>query len=387
MKAIALVVISLSFLLLIGAGCTQKQGPAVNEPVVQPVEEPQNNSTVVEAAPCSTGNLVQKDDCFLALANKSGSVQTCQNIYSVGTLDSCYALFADNDIETCKKITDTTMRDSCLAKNAQAQKSEDVCNLIADMGKRNDCLSGVLPHCMTLNIEDRALCSALEKKDDSLCDGQACLWAYAVNTSDKTACQKITDEKSRLACEATVDGSVDDCSMATVTAIRDWCVLNVSVGLGSLQSCDAATLGSDYQDSCYLYFAVEGNDSTICKKVNSETDRDDCYTNYSIQTATTDACPKVVTSSNQVGCYYKAAGINRMPSLCNLLQSSSWRTSCYSISITGDSGPVPSDCTGVSDADWKDQCYRAAAIKAYNQTYCGLIRPGNNRDDCNSLFG
>ena len=387
MKAIALVVISISLLLLIGAGCVQKQEPNVQEPVVQNQTVAQGNSTAVQAAPCNSGNPVQKDDCFLALAKNSQDVQACRNIYSIDTLDSCYALFAGNNLEICKKITDTVKRGACLAKNAQAQKSEEICGLIADMGMRTECLNGVLPHCMTLNVEERALCSAIEKKDPSLCDTPACLRAYALNMSDKSACLKIVDEKSRLSCEAVVDRSADDCSLASVTPIKDWCVLNASIELDQLYSCDLATSGGDYQNSCYLHFAVERGDSTICRKVNSETNRDDCYTNYSVQTATVDACLKVVATNNRVGCYYKAAGINRMPSLCNLLQSSAWRTNCYSISITGDSGPIPSDCFGVDSPDWKDQCYRASAIKTNNQTYCTAMHQGSAQDECNSLFG
>ncbi len=385
MKALAIAVLSLSILLLF-AGCAQKQEPNVQEPVVPPQNETLNNSTQAPSAPCSSGNPVQKDDCFLALAASSQDAQVCRNIYSIDTLNGCYALFAGNSLDICKKITDTAMRGDCLAKNAQAQKSEEICNLIADMDKRTECLGGILGRCMALNVEERALCSALEKKDSGLCDTPACLRAYALNMSDKVACMKIADEKSRLSCEAVVDRSADDCSLASVTPIRDWCVRNASIELDQMY-CSGATDGSDYRNSCYLYFAVEKKNSTICTNIGLEWSRDDCYVNYSVQTATIESCPKVVATNNRVGCYYKAAGINRMPSLCNSLQNGAWRTNCYSISITGESGPVPSDCFGVDSPDWKDQCYRASAIKTNSQAYCTAMRPGSAQDECNSLFG
>ena len=389
MRAVVPALLSLSILLLL-FGCAQQQPPVVQETPSQAGAAQQNssaNATAAQAAPCSTGNVVQKDDCFLALAKGNSDPQACRNIYSVGVLDSCYALFADTNLGICKMISNAGMKDACLAKNAQAQKSSDICNLIVDDGKRQACLAGVLPRCMLLNVEDRPLCMALEKGNYSICDSDPCLEAYAANTSDKGACESIAKENERLYCEAVADRNVQDCSNTNVSFMKDWCAQHAAEALGNQYGCAIATPSGDYSNGCYLDFAVKMNDSSICKSAEPESARDNCYSNYSAQTATVGACANVVASINQVGCYYTAARLNRMPSLCNLLQTASWRTSCYSMSITGQIGPLPSDCALVSNSDWRDQCYRAAALEMYNQSYCGSIVQNATKVSCDSLFG
>ena len=387
MKFLGLIIVS--FVLIFAFGCAQKGEPALQEPLPPIVEQtaPVTTTPAVQAAPCSTGNVLQKDECYLALAKSKSDAEICVNIYSTVKLDSCYAFFADSNLEICKKITSPEMRAECLAKNAQAQKSESICNLIEDMGKRTECLRGIVPRCMLLNIEDRPLCEALEKKDYTACTSDACLQAYALNTSDKDACGRITKENEALYCMALVDKTVETCNQASIAPMKDWCVQHAAETLDSLDGCGLATPGTSYSNDCYLYFAVKRGDSVICRKVLAEERRDDCYTNYSIQTKTVDACTKVVESLNKVGCYYKAARMNYMPSLCNLLTTEGQRTSCYSMSILNELGPVASDCAGVDSPDWKDKCYGTAASKSYNQTLCGFIRPGSDKDLCDSRFG
>ena len=387
MRASGLALLSISILLLL-YGCTQQQPPVVQEnPVQGGVQQNSTpNATVGQAAPCSTGNVVQKDGCFLALAKSESDPQVCRGIYSIDVLDSCYAIFADTNLSICEMISNVGTRDACLAKNAQAQKSSDICGLIADAGAQQACLAGVLPRCMLLNVEDRPLCMALEKGNYSLCDSDSCLEGYAANTSDKSACGAIAKENERLYCEAVADKDVQDCNQGSISVMKDWCAQHAAEALGDQYGCAVATPGSDYSNNCYTDFAVMLNDSSICKNAQPESARDGCYTNYSAQTGTVDACANVVASSSQVGCYYTAARLNRMPSLCNPLQSGSWRTTCYSMTITGQT-PMPADCELVGNPDWQDQCYRAAALEMQNQTYCGFIVQNSTKSSCDSLFG
>ena len=388
-KNIIIVSCLLAFALILG-GCTQNTGPTV---VQQPVEQPQQNVTnsTVAASPCSTGNIVQKDGCFLALAQSTNNPETCKNIYSIDTLDSCYALFASTNLEVCKEITNSDMRAGCLAQIAISQKSEDVCNLIENDQKRGDCLVKVLPPCMAvMDPGARALCLALQNNNSGLCNNDDCLAAYAKNKSDTNACTQISVQTDRYVCMAVVENSVSACMAAQLTPIQNACVEKASELLDMPSGCDLAAAQTDYSNRCYLYFAVKNLDPAICTKAAPEEMRDECYSNYSIMTANVSTCSKILETLNKLGCYYHAASVNRMPSLCNplsiIIGTGSQRSDCYSLSMLTDKGPVPSDCALVDSTDWKDKCYYTAARVAYNSTLCGFINPGDDRDSCDALF-
>ncbi len=372
-------------LLLFAYGCPQKTGPVVvQEPVVteQEPEEPE------EAQLCGTGNILQKDECFFELAKSNSNPETCKNIYSLGTLDSCYAFFADSDLEVCKKITDSEMKASCLTENAKNEESEDICKLIEDIAARENCLKEVLPPCMLIaDVEERQLCLAYENNDYSLCKTDWCLFEYAQNMSEEDACEMIATQSERFACTAVSRKDVSACFDASLSPIQDACIEIASKELDKPEGCDLATNGSDYKNSCYLYFAVENLDTSFCKKAAPEEERDQCYSDYSIRTATVDACPDIIESLNRIGCYYQSALQNRMPSLCNPLENSAQRTDCYSKGTFSKEGPAPIDCAFVESEVWRDKCYYQAAVKNQESSLCAFITPGHDKDACESLFG
>jgi|GEM_PF-730853 len=391
MKAFSLVLVAfVSLSLLLFSGCTQKnQEPTVNEtPVVQPPAPDANGTNLTPQQPCSSGNIVQKDECFAALAKSSSDPSVCVNIYSVEKLDDCYGYFSAGDIEVCKKVSNPEKRASCLTQNAVRAKSEELCSLIDNDDLRAGCLKQVVPPCMLLLDEDqRSLCFALEKNDSSRCSSDACLGGYAKNRSDVAACAKLSSLVGRFECIAVVQKTVESCKLADQAALRDSCVEQASIELGDLQGCDLATPGSDYANRCYLYFAVKQKDNTICRKPFQEEQRDACYSDYANETANVSSCLRVIETLNRIGCYRHAAIDNRLPSLCNDLGNSALMRDCYAASILYiDAGPVPSDCASVAEAGWKDKCYLRAAIKSNNGTYCSLIGEGPDKTDCSTLF-
>ncbi|VVC02146.1 Uncharacterised protein [uncultured archaeon] len=390
-RSIILVSCLLAFLLLF-AGCTQKTEPVVVQQ--PPAEQPSanlTNATVQPAAPCSTGNIVQKDDCFYALAQGKNDPGICKNIYSVDRLDSCYAMFADSNLEICKTISDADMKAKCLLANAKSQESEEICKLIEDEQKRGECLVEVLPPCMAIMDPDqRNLCLALEKGTYTLCTSDGCLQAYAKNKSDENACALISVQVDRYVCMALVRSNVAACKEAALSPVQDSCVEKAAELLDDSGSCYLATAQTDYSNRCYLHFAIERQDPSICAHAAPEEKRDDCYANYSIAAANISSCLKIQETLNKLGCYYHAAAANRMPSLCNplgtIIGTGSQRADCYTLSILTEKGPMPSDCPLVDSAEWKDKCYYTAARITYNSTLCGFINPGSNRDNCDALF-
>ena len=372
-------------------GCTSTPpGPVVTpEPVVNSTPTPSNNSTAAQALPCTAGNIVQNDNCFGSLALEKSNPKYCKSIYAIDKYDACLAHFANSSLDICKQITGSDLRFSCLTANAVANKSEAICNMIDNTDAAAACLRLVLPPCMLISNESaRNLCIALDKNDFSLCTDDACLAGFALNTSNELACGAITKQDSRYYCLALVKKSVGACLDAPLTPVQDSCIEQSSETLNDVSGCSLATRDSTYRNSCYLHFAIQGNNATICQMVASETNRDACYKNYSIGTATTDACPKIVESTNRIDCYFKAAKLNRMPSVCNPLWTDDLKNTCYSGAILyPTNGPVPGDCPIVSSTEWRDKCYYQAARSTYNGTLCGLMTDGaSDKKNCLSLF-
>ncbi|HIH18426.1 TPA: hypothetical protein HA225_00440 [Candidatus Micrarchaeota archaeon] len=397
MRAFPLVILAvLSIALLAAFGCIQKPSEIV---VVEPpvVEPPKNNTTV--ASPCSTGNIVQKDECFSSLAISKSDPELCRNVYSVEKVDSCYSHFAENNLEICKRISNAEQRTGCLTENAKrlnSTESESICNLIDNAESRAECLRQVVPPCrLVLDEMQRSLCIALEKNDYNYCSGDECFSKYAENTSDVNACSLISSPAEKYACIAVVKNDVGECKMAPLSPVQDYCVELSAKRLSNADGCDLATAGSDYRNRCYLDAAVRIGDGSVCARAEPEfsvgggTSRNWCYMEYASRKGDVSVCPKVLESQNRIGCYYTAAKKNRMPSLCNSLGNEAWMRDCYSGSILySEGGPVPSDCESVLDSIWKDKCYYKAALSTANSSLCVFITPWtSDSDSCDSAFG
>lgn len=375
----------LAISLVLAFGCVQKpEQPVVQEPVAPAVQPP---APIAEEA-CSSGNIVQKDDCFLAVAKAKSDPQACRSIYSIEKVDLCYANFAGDDLEVCKMIRDAGMKNSCLAANAVREKSEQICNLIDNADARAACLKQVLPACqLILDPAGRQLCLALEKKDYTLCQTDSCFVLYAVNQSEEGACGLIKSEPDRYYCIAAVKKDADECMAAAQASLRDACIEKAAKELNDLSACGLATPGSDYANRCYLYFAVKDLKMDYCSKPFQEEQRDQCYSDYATQAANTSSCPRIINSLNRIACYYFASAANRMPSLCNPLTNDAQRTDCYAKGIVPDAGPLPSDCANVYSDEWRNKCYYKVARLTYDREICKLITPGPDRTSCDLLFG
>ncbi|MCX8198173.1 MAG: hypothetical protein N3F07_03200 [Candidatus Micrarchaeota archaeon] len=384
-------------LAILFAGCAQEKTGEEMEKIE--AEKPssaelENASNVMGASqaeqpPCSEGNVIQKDECFVALAKEKSDSGLCKRIYSIDRRDLCYAQFAEADLEACRKIHDAGKRADCLVKNAVRQKDDGICKEIGNDDARAECLRKVVPPCMLiLNEDERDLCLALEKNDYTRCKSDFCFEGYAKNRSFAEACARISKPAEKFKCIALVEKSFFACRLSEQEAVRDSCIEEASKELDQQSGCDFATPGSKYANNCYLHFAVKNNDPAICRKILQERDQDWCYSRFASLKANATSCARVIESLNRISCYRNAAIENRMPSLCNGLGNSAWMRDCYAASILYiDAGPVPSDCKSVESNEWKNKCYLRAAIKSNNGTYCSFIEEGAaDRRDCEELF-
>jgi hypothetical protein len=370
-----------SAMLLLLAGCPQKP-PSTSVVVPQPepsTEQPQQAAT----EPCSQGNILQNDDCFLELAKAKNDVAICRRIYSIERLDSCLYQFS-SDLGICKEITNASLRAGCLSKIAAKEKSEAICSLIENSEARLSCLKQVLPPCMLISEEkERNLCLALDKGDYTLCSSDSCFFAYAINKSDTDACVLIGVEADRFACQAVVAGDVSICKGASLSLKQDACIEEAAIILEDSGACDLATARGTYRNRCYNHFAVLYRNMDLCRLADPETARDDCYKNYSMEVGDTSSCPRIIETNNRRTCYYDSASANRMPSLCNPLSARLDRDNCYSRGmLLPDIGPVPLDCPNVNVTLWRDKCYYEAATHTSDASYCNNITPGKDQADC-----
>ena len=387
MRNIALLAFISVFMLFFFGCVSNPPAPSVGEPLPPAGNDTLTPPIIQPAVLCGTGNILQKDACFLVLAKEKGDPEYCRSIYSVSTLDSCYDQFSDR-LEVCKKITGAQMRSACLSKIAVKEKSDQICAMIDNADARLSCLQNVLPPCMLISDEDeRALCLAIDKDDYVYCKSDGCFLAYAINKSKSDACLLISPPANKQACLAVVGNSVGICKQAPLVPVQDYCVELASAMLDNQGGCVYASEKSDYRNRCYTHFAVEKADMGVCGLADPEGARDSCYRNYSIELADTSACAKVKETLNNQNCYYTAATVNRKPSLCNPLPSLSMRDDCYAKPIFSKLGPIASDCGNVASETWKDKCYLVAAKMASDASLCGKISPGSDFDECVNLLG
>ncbi|MEM4633727.1 MAG: hypothetical protein QW275_01080 [Candidatus Anstonellaceae archaeon] len=396
MKAVSLAAaISFIFLLFLAFGCAQTEAPAQVEdalgnqvvieqekPPAQPLEQPTDKN------PCQSGNVLQKDECFLALARSKSDPELCKHIYSIDRKDDCYFGFSSSGLQICNRITNAERKSDCITENALMRKDPGMCQIIANNEARAKCLEKVVSPCMRiLEEEKRELCLALEKNDYALCKSERCFEGYAKEKGIVEPCTRITTLAEKFKCLALAEKSTAACKLADQEAVRDKCLEEAAKELDDLKACDFATPGSQYANRCYLYFAVKNNEPDLCRKVLQEREKDACYSSFAAQTANSSACSKVIESLNRISCYRNSAIQNRKPSLCNGLENSAWMRDCYAASILYvDAGPVPSDCALVAESSWKDKCYLRAAIKSSNGSYCDYIQAVPDKIDCDELF-
>jgi len=391
MKALALAFVGL-FLLLFACIQTPEQPPAAPTPsepvVVAPAPIVKTETPAVEAQ-CTSGSILDKDDCFSLLASSSNSIDWCSMIYSSDLKDQCIYKFAKSDGTLCGKLFGSTLRSDCYALDAQAKKDFELCALVGDEAKRAQCLRTLTPPCLLLPEGDaRSTCLALEKSDSSICGSTECAIAYALNKSDNTACGQIpkTELAAISACNAIAKRDASLCENGGNSVVADYCYQIYSIRMGNLPSCDLATLGSPYRNDCYNYFAAKLRDPEVCKRAAPEELRDQCYMNYSITTSSPTVCEKVINTLNRAKCYITTAKVNGNPTACTGLYYQDQKN-CYNIVFTGTGVKNPAYCSQIDDALWKDKCYINAAEIFRNVSLCKFVQDADQNAKCIVPFG
>ena len=387
--------LALAFLLsaLMLAGCTQSPAAEVSTvstpvstPTPTPTPTPAPVVAPVVAEPCADSSSVAiHDTCWLNQAKVQKKIQLCDRIYQIDGRDQCILGFVSSDPATCDYLTASSSQDMCFNKVAHALNQSAMCAKLGDAALQRSCYVDLQSPCAVETTPAAvATCEALRKRDPSLCIDDVCRFNYAQTTRTIDACDLIRSDRAlALACKATAMANSAYCVADNVSLYADKCYLLTAQALNDSSWCSYGQQGSPYRDDCYVYFATQARDPSICKKVYLETGRDDCYVNYSATLDAPEVCVQVINSINRNKCYIHTALQNGDPAACNGLVGMD-RTSCYNLVVTG-AVPIRDSaaCMAIDNVEtWRPICLRDLAVQKKDSTICDLIESASYKSDC-----
>lgn len=387
-----IVIAFIGLMVLLSACVQQPQAPSVpSQPITVP--QAQENKTVAPAVvpsePCTTGSILQKDECFLNLAKSKGSVSYCDSIYSADKRDECIFGFAKSDGKLCDRLFASSYRSDCFLAYARAKGDFQICSKIGNDSARAACLKELSPACSFETDEvAKGRCLAFNKSDYTFCKDTECKIDFAFSSREDGACNLLPENElaARYACFALARNSTSWCARAgEKLAVSDYCYQIFALKAKDVGVCDLGSEGSQYRNSCYLTFALNGSNPTLCKNPAPEEARDDCYLNYSVSKNEVAVCENVINSLNRAKCYIYTAKANGNPAACNKLQFGTLEP-CMVQVLSNIGLGSPDYCKDVADSLWKDKCYVVAAEKFRNQTLCAFVSDTDQIAKCNAPF-
>jgi len=102
------------------------------------------------------------------------------------------------------------------------------------------------------------------------------------------------------------------------------CYAAVAVKTGDIKVCDSAS--GDVRDKCYSEAARQIGDMASCEKISNINEKDNCFASYAGSKNDAAACVKIQNESQRDGCYMSQAF--RDPSLCEKIVNSQMKTDC-----------------------------------------------------------
>ncbi|MFO0763696.1 MAG: hypothetical protein U0518_02440 [Candidatus Gracilibacteria bacterium] len=167
-----------------------------------------NETTFAKIRASSTGVLDIKV-CDI-LSDDESRNRCADQVNAKNSYDSFLVAQSSNSIDACSKISDVTLKSSCINQLAmdQAMKNKDIslCNQIKDENTRSTCqkeLGNIL--------DEQAYRQAGEKSDISLCEKISnaglkisckndIFMSNAIKNKDQSLCEKITQEEQKTQC-------------------------------------------------------------------------------------------------------------------------------------------------------------------------------------------
>lgn len=133
------------------------------------------------------------------------------------------------------------------------------------------------------------------------------------------------------------------------------------------------------RDTCYIAFAINRSDASICREILTVTSLQGCYLSVATVTGNASVCILLGTSDART-CYAQVAVAKSNPRVCDQISDEYEKGYCYS-SYARDKRDA-SVCDLITSVSAKDDCYANTASALQNVTLCSRISDLNRRDGC-----
>ncbi|MBS3068850.1 hypothetical protein J4441_00605 [Candidatus Micrarchaeota archaeon] len=374
--------LALVFGLFFAFGCVQNM-PAQQDNGAQ-AQQPQEKPPV--PVPCASAIGVEaKDNCFMGIAKSTMNASMCARIYSAQLVDECLNATMQNI--ACSGFLLSSGRDACYYEAAKAANSTAQCALISSLQMRQQCISELSPPCeLETNAAAKGRCLAYLKNDFSYCTNDECRYSFALEKSAYPACLELAEGAQKYACFAIVLEDSGKCDQAPQLPTKDLCTQMVALHTDNIQTCNRATLGSEYRNGCYALFAIKESNYTLCSLASPETARDACYADFAKSTGIFGACANVVNSLNKEACYLFAARENSNPLACEGMLYERSQTDCYANVIFAGKRIPLEYCEEIRIGTWKDKCFETMAPFYADRAICEKISGSDSKASCVASF-
>jgi hypothetical protein len=262
-----------------------------------------------------------------------------------------------------------------------------------------------------VNQDDGDRCyynNAIEKNNLTACSFifssslmDSCNLRFAVNLSDPTLCERISNGDTKDDCYHTIapTAGIVTCNKIENASLRKKCHLelgdesvlcpdmsaNYDYNLCMAKSKNNYSICKDITnqslwDECYFDFAKVKSNYTICGLLSSSGDRDSCFQYFANLTSNASLCDNISFIYVRYLCITRLTGDYAR---CNELSDYLQKDSCFEIFASEHS--APNLCLNISTNLYQDMCFTDIAMKSRDASICSRMicyECINDREQC-----
>lgn len=396
---------ALVILIIILSGCIQSE----DEKIAQALSECSIRTGAANNAGANNSGI--PDACYLEIALKEESKETCEKISSADSKNTCLAIIA-KDAALCEKISINALKDGCIFSVATAKSDTSLCDNLSEESKKASSQDKLCKATITLETkycdeirtylgigesEMKGACYAFiveKKKDPSICETipdndakEYCYLGAAKATNDAKYCGMISEERNRDTCfsnYASSTGKWKYCANITYSPKRDNCFMAASIIAKDPEGCETIPK----KDECLQNVADALGDVSVCARITSDALMDGCYNGFLpkiAESGTVSDCEKITDKLIQYQCIAKLGENKKDPALCEKIPATYLeRRECYASVLAGESSP--SSCANFkADETVFKICNTAAAKNAKSAQDCDKIGLSSSKALCIAL--
>ncbi len=359
----------------------------------------------------------KRDACYIEVAGLAKDDSFCEKVgarYSGEgyARDNCYyAANAKLEGEKCFKLIDKGRMETCFREAENVPDPGVNCKTIADSGIRNACIAW-----HAVKTEDIQECKTLPYAEISPCIDKI---LAGIPSAEK--CRYVTDYNGQNLCyyNAAVDSESDaPCGQISGEPIlKDLCYANLAGITGDVRSCTRIRINNfQARDECYSDAALEKRDPAICEYVKADESyymcfeaiaeemglpdicskmkkerliilpyppAEYCYLEYALNKDDRTICPFITTPNIRNSCYiYMGATANEIE-FCNYVTQSS-KEDCIDAIRQAKDGLKTFNCIidFPVDGSGRNNCYKEYAIDADDSKLCYYIKDFADKIGC-----